>query len=235
MEKNYFNDLCQIYSTKKFDYELFIQLENLKPNVINTLKKYLLNFLIDDKDKKGTVKSFNEFWFNKEQTDNYDLIIKYLDFNIQLIQSNNIFFKPKILLEIFQNTLIENKLIFINLIIQRYDLPNIILISFLGYLIGEKKEFIKEKYVNDLNELLNFGKLNELKGEPDFKCLDEQFFQIINLFTYFLVCKKESNIEISYLNNIICDYSKINKLNLYYFFSKKTLRIYLKKMVILMK
>ena len=27
MEKNYFNDLCQIYSTKKFDYELFIQLE----------------------------------------------------------------------------------------------------------------------------------------------------------------------------------------------------------------
>ena len=109
MEKNYFNDLCQIYSTKKFDYELFIQLENLKPNVINTSKKYLLNFLIDDKDKKGTVKSFNEFWFNKEQTDNYDLIIKYLDFNIQLIQSNNIFFKPKILLEIFQNTLIENE------------------------------------------------------------------------------------------------------------------------------
>ena len=101
MEKNYFNDLCQIYSTKKFDYELFIQLENLKPNVINTSKKYLLNFLIDDKDKKNTVKSFIKFWFNKEQTDNYDLIIKYLDFNIQYIQSNNKFFKPKIIFELF--------------------------------------------------------------------------------------------------------------------------------------
>ncbi len=86
----------------------------------------------------------NEFWFNKEQTDNYDLIIKYLDFNIQYIQSNNKFFKPKIILELFQNTLIENKLIFIKLIIQRFDLPNIILISFLGYLIWKKKNLLKK-------------------------------------------------------------------------------------------
>ena len=28
-----------IYSTEKFDYELFIQLEIKKPNFINTLKK----------------------------------------------------------------------------------------------------------------------------------------------------------------------------------------------------
>ena len=169
---DYFDELCQIYETSRFDKKLFEELnqKNISDIKIN-MKIYLLKFLFDTKSELVYITKKTDFWFLKDAQENKELIEKYINFSIKCLKSENIdkILNPFNIINNFINTNIEKKLIIMSFIIERIGLPFMTLFLFLGFFVGSKEPFIRSDYLNNLFILvtLNSGEDNESDIEED--------------------------------------------------------------------
>ena len=184
------------------------------------------------------IKDYDNLWFVKEKTDKYELIQKYLELTIDYIKGKN---KLTILSIIspFLNTIIEKKIIYIYLIIDKCELSDMLILLFIGFILGDEQKFIKELYIESISTiLLNFTKLeikNKSKHLP-FYDIKDKVFEIINLYI-FLNQKKgkekktnnnlniEESIDIEeediiLLYNSLLDNNSFDELQLDYFYKK---------------
>ena len=239
-KEDIFQDLKDIYQTSIINADIYEKLQNnIEDNIeIYIIKKYLLLFLINTEDRTQMIKDYDNLWFVKEKTDKYELIQKYLELKIDYI-------KGKIKLTIlsiissFLNTIIEKKIIYIYLIIDKCELSDMLILLFIGFILGVEQKFIKELYIGSISTiLLNFTKLeikNQNKHLP-FYDIKDKVFEIINLYI-FLNQKKgkekktnnnlniEESIDIEeediiLLYNSLLDNNSFDELQLDYFYKK---------------
>ena len=186
-----YQQLSNIFEDKEINNNLINELKESKDMEISKeIKKCLLEFLIDPDDKKLNIKSENDFWFINANDDNLFLIQKYIDLMINLIKTENseninIFKK----MEIFINSNIGNKLIYIFSIISRLGEPKYAYLQFLGFIIGENKDFIKKKYLQRVENLLKKVESNifDINTEMPISSLDENILEILNLYFFYKV------------------------------------------------
>ena len=124
-----FDGICQnffqIFENKEINYELIEELKQEKISKLKeTYKLYLLEFFIDP-EIKNVVNNKSDFWFRNENVNNLNLIYKYIELMVKLIQTEDIssinIYKE---LEIFINTEIGNRVLYMISIINRLNLPN---------------------------------------------------------------------------------------------------------------
>jgi len=133
-----FDEVCQnffkIFENKEINYELFEELKQEKILKLKaTYKIYLIDFFIDP-EIKNVVKNKNDFWFINEN------IYKYIELMIKLIQTedmSSIYIYKE--LEIFINTEIGKRVLYIISIINRLNSTNNIYLLFVGFILGEKR------------------------------------------------------------------------------------------------
>ena len=239
-KEDIFQDLKDIYQTSIINADIYEKLQNnIEDNIeIYIIKKNLLLFLINTEDRTQMIQDYDNLWFVKEKTDKYELIQKYLELTIDYI-------KGKIKLTIlsiissFLNTIIEKKIIYIYLIIDKCELSDMLILLFIGFILGVEQKFIKELYIESISTiLLNFTKLeikNKNKHLP-FYDIKDKVFEIINLYI-FLNQKKgkekktnnnlniEESIDIEeediiLLYNSLLDNNSFDELQLDYFYKK---------------
>ena len=82
-----YSDLCQLFKEKSINSKLFKELESkCLPNIGNTLKGYLLQFLCDLDNQDFLIENSNDFWFVKDKSENIKLCYKYIELMINLLQ-----------------------------------------------------------------------------------------------------------------------------------------------------
>ena len=144
--------------------------------------------MFDQEDKSTNIHSKNDLWFIRENAENIDIINKYIILFSNILKKENIL-EMDIIKEIesFIDTTIGTKLTYIISILNKFYLPNYIYILFLGFIIGEKKDFIKRNYILNLQDLI-------LRVEPKISFHDkrlhiysftENSLKILNIFFFF--------------------------------------------------
>ena len=209
--------ICEIFKEKEINYDLMVKLNQKNiSDIKTTIKIYLLQFLFDQEEKAIHILNKNDIWFIRENPENVNMINKYI------ILLNNIIKKDDISsidiikeIESFINTNIGTKLIYIISILNKFNLQNIIYLKFLGFIIGEKKDFIKRNY------LLNLQNLLEQVDTPSkiySNSTSENTLEILNLYIFFKEFLSYEKNYISSLKNALntLDYSQDFNMNLYY-------------------
>ena len=171
--KEIISKIFTIFKTKKINFKLQLKLEKKSCTDDNALVKLnLLQFLLDTTKKTLYIYDINDLWFIKERVDNIDLINK----NILLFE--NVIKREKILdidlikeIEPFFDSSIGTRMIYIISIYNKFNLPNIKLLLFLGFLIGEKKDFIKENYKKNIKGLFKL-----IGSKIDFSFIDSNAY-----------------------------------------------------------
>ena len=223
-----YQQLNQIFEQKEINNELLAELKNRRiAEIKTTLKIYLLEFLIDPEDKKATIKTEKDFWFYNENAETTNLINKYIELMINLIKTDKFFsiniFKD---MEIFINSNIGNKIIYMFSILNILDLPDNIYLLFLGFILGEKKDFIKKNYISNLKDLLGIIKSNilNINEQMPISLLDENNLEILNLYFFFKMFKPRDKISIDSIENALFSFdSNFNKIIYYYKIEKSKL------------
>ena len=187
-----FNKIVAIFKTKKINFKLQLKLEQQShTDDKDLIKLYLFQFLLDQTNKTASIYDINDIWFIKERAANIDLINKYILLFENVMKRNDIF-NIDIIKEIepFFDSDIGTKIIYIISILNKFNLPNIIILLFLGFLIGEKKDFIKENYKKNIKDLLK-----SIGSEIDFSLissnsyiysLNESMLEKLNIYFFFL-------------------------------------------------
>ena len=183
-----FQKLKKVFDQQDINYEL---LNNLKRKTVhlnkNTLKVHLLYFLMDKNDKTATIKNPKDLWFIKENPDNLNLIIQYVNFMINLINkddyTNMNIYKE---MEEFVITDIGYRLIYILSILNNCYVSDWINFLFLGFLIGECKDFIRKNYIENLQDLLILINSHiTLNSNMSICSLKENILEVLNIYVFF--------------------------------------------------
>ena len=193
MEKKRFEEICKIYSSDNINLSLA---NELTANIKNVNKKYFLSFLIDENIQNNEISKYEDFWFMKNKPKNIEMVNKYIDLSIDYIKSqknvNTIEFCSS-----FLETSLEEKIIFIYLILDKYGLCENIIYLFLGFILGETENFIKQKYVHNLESLLGFAKINYniiTEDMPIYE-INEKILETLNICLYLKEKFKSKDIE----------------------------------------
>ena len=176
--------ICEIFKEKEINYDLMVKLNQKSTSDIKTtIKIYLLQFLFDQEDKTAHILNKNDVWFIRENPENVNMINKYIILLNNIIKRDDISSIDIIKeIESFIDTDIGTKLIYIISILNKFNLQNIIYLKFLGFIIGEKKDFIKRNY------LLNLQNLLEQVDTPSkiyINSTSENTLEILNLYIFF--------------------------------------------------
>ena len=216
-----YQHLVQIFEKKEIDYKLFEELKQESVSKLKTIYKiYLLEFFSDPEDKKIVIKNKKDFWFLNENVDNLILVYKYIELMIKLIQTKesssiNIYQE----LEIFINTTIGNKVLYIMSIINKLNLPSNIYLLFIGFILGEKKDFIKKNYIANLQDLLQMIKsdIKNINPNMPITSLDENTLEILNLYFIFKIYKNKNKNTIESFEKALTNSLQNFDLNNYYY------------------
>ncbi len=169
---NIYPKLCEIFKENEINFELLnnLELENIS-NTQNTIKIYILQFLIDKNDKKANIKESCDIWFIKDKDQKEFLIYNYIELLTKLAKLKDL---SKINLyqdlEIFINSQIGAEVFFILSIVNKFFLPDIINLLFVGFVLGCEKEFIKKNYIKNLGDLLFMVKSDVIIGSRNEYC-----------------------------------------------------------------
>ena len=193
MEKKKFEEICKIYSSDNINLSLA---KGLIANINNINKKYFLSFLIDENIPNNEISKYEDFWFMKNKPKNLEMVKKYIDLSIDYIKSqknvNTIQFCCS-----FLETNLEKKIIFMYLILDKYGLCDNIIYLFLGFIIGENENFIKQKYVQNLESLLRSANIryNIITEDMPIYEINEKILETFNLCLYLKEKFRSKNIE----------------------------------------
>ena len=201
-----FDGICQnffqMFENKEINYELIEELKQEKISKLKeTYKLYLLEFFIDP-EIKNVVNNKSDFWFRNENVNNLNLIYKYIELMVKLIQTEDMssinIYKE---LEIFINTEIGNRVLYMISIINRLNLPNSIYLLFVGFILGEKKDFIIKIFINNLEDLFNMidSDIKNTNLNMQISSLDEKTLEILNLYFIFKIYKMNEKNSIKLL------------------------------------
>ena len=213
--------LYRTFNQRDINYDLVTTLQ--KENVFdtkNTIKIFLVQFLIVHEDKTAHIKNKDDLWFIRENVDNLDIIRHYIELLIDLTEREehlNIDIIKEI--EPFMNTEIGTKLVYLISLLNKCNLPSIIYLLYLGFIIGENQEFIKNNYLSNLLDLLKSVKSSISHVEPKMQIysLSEKALEIMNLYFFAKVFLSEEKTFINSIEKklIDSDYDE-NDLKLYY-------------------
>ena len=201
-----FDGICQnffkIFENKEINYELIEELKQEKISKLKeTYKLYLLEFFIDP-EIKNVVNNKSDFWFRNENVKNLNLIYKYIELMVKLIQTEDMssinIYKE---LEIFINTEIGNRVLYMISIINRLNSTNNIYLLFVGFILGEKKDFIIKIFINNLEDLFNMidSDIKNTNLNMQISSLDEKTLEILNLYFIFKIYKMNEKNSIKLL------------------------------------
>ena len=219
-----FQKLKQVFDQQDINHELLSKLKQKTVHLNkNTLKIHLLYFLMDKDDKTASIKNPKDLWFIKENPDNIKLIIQYVNFMINLINKGD-YFNMNIYKEMeeFITTDISNKLIYILSITNNCSLNDWINFLFLGFVIGESKDFIRKNYIENLQDLLILIKSYiTLNPNMSICSLEENILEVLNIYVFFkspLFKDKVDKESIKSIENYLinCEYG----LNIYSLYEK---------------
>ena len=143
-----YQQLKQVFEQKEINNDLLNELKKRSiAEIKTTIKIYLLEFLIDPEDKKAVIKNEKDLWIIDDNVENINLLNKYIELMINLIKQDN-FFSINIFenMEIFINSNIGNKIIYMFSILNLLDLPDNIYLLFLGF-IRRKKKILSKKNI----------------------------------------------------------------------------------------
>ena len=180
--------LCQLFSQRDINYDLMNKLNKMSvSNLNNTIKIYLLQFLMDQEDKTAHIQKKDDLWFIKENIDNKTIINKYVDLLINLAKRDDLS-NIDIIKEIdpFLDTEIGTKVLYLISILNKFKFPRILLLLYLGFIIGEKIEFIKKNYTLNLMDLLRTVKsgISFIDSKMQIYSLSENSLEILNLYVF---------------------------------------------------
>ena len=111
-------------------------------------------------------------------------------------------------LEIFINTEIENRVLYIISIINRLNSTNNIYLLFVGFILGEKKDFIIKIFINNLEDLFNMidSDIKNINLNMQISSLDEKTLEILNLYFIFKIYKMDEKNSIKLFENALLIY-----------------------------
>ena len=205
---NIYPKLCEIFKENEINFELLnnLELENIS-NTQNTIKIYILQFLIDKNDKKANIKESCDIWFIKDKDQKEFLIYNYIELLTKLAKLKDL---SKINLyqdlEIFINSQIGAEVFFILSIVNKFFLPDIINLLFVGFVLGCEKEFIKKNYIKNLGDLLFMVKSDIIiDPEMNIASINKENLEALNLYIFFLLYKKKDEKSIFELKNYLTD------------------------------
>ena len=195
---NIFEKLSQIFKQEKINNELFntLRVENAS-KLKTTLKIYILEFLLDKEDKNAGIKESNDIWFIKDNDENIELCYKYIELLINLLKYDklseiNIFNE----IDVFINTKVGNKVFYLISILNKFLLHEQIILLFVGFALGEKKEFIRNNFIANLQYLLSLAKSKKtsIDNKMNIYSLKENILETLNVYFMFLLkIKKDFN------------------------------------------
>lgn len=118
-------------------------------------------------------------------------------------------------IEIFFDSEIGNKLFYIISILKKIYVPEHNNLLFIGFLLGEKKEFIQKNYLKNLQDLLIIANSDiNIKKQMMITYLKEEILEIINLYIFFIQIDANPIIPIE---NYLIGYEQSNfNINKYY-------------------
>jgi len=182
MENKTLEEISKIFYSSNLNSSLFPRLSS-KINDIN--KRYFLSFLIEENLQNNEINKFEDFWFIKHKSKNIEIIKKYIDLSIDYIKSKSNLNSFKFC-NSFLDAGFENRIILMSLILDKYGLFDNLIYLFLGFIIGEKENFIKNKYIYNLQSLLSIGKFkkNIITVDMPIYELNEKVLEILNLCLY---------------------------------------------------
>ena len=194
-ETNLFQKICQIYQTNQINSDLIKELSLHKEDSNYTMKKYLLDFLYDINNNEISLNKNEDFWFIKEKLNNKNIILKYVNLIIDAIQNNKKINGIEFCSHFF-DTDVENKIVLIYLILDKFGLHDTIITLFVGFILGDNKDFIKRNYFDNIYFLLKIVEPNliQLKEDMPIFNISEKILEIINIYLYIHLNKNE-NIE----------------------------------------
>ena len=223
-----FQQLKQTFGRNEINNKLLNELKNGSiVDIKNTLKIYLLEFLIAPEDKKAAIKNEKDLWLFNNNAEKNNLPNKYIELMINLIKADkfssiNIFQD----IEIFINSNIGNKIIYMFSILNILNLSDDIYLLFLGFILGEKKDFIKNNYISNLQDLL--GKINSniynINTQMPISSLDESNLEILNLYFFFKIFNKKDKNSIDSLENALFSFEP-NFNNIIYYYKVQKIKL----------
>ena len=218
---NIFENLSQIFQRQEINNKLFneLKVENAS-KLKTTLKIYILEFLLDEKDSNAQIKKSDDIWFIRDNVDNLDLCYKYIELLFNLLKSDklaeiNIFNE----IDIFINTKVGNKIFYLISILNKFFLPEMITLLFVGFALGEHKEFIRNNYLKNLEDLLILAKSKKtfIDNKMNICLLNENILELLNIYFMFLLNIKKDFKSINSLEKFL--FSSVSNgmnLNIYY-------------------
>ena len=224
--QNTFQVLSQIFERNRLDNKL---LNKLKLKQVNdkktTIKIYLLQFLLDP-EKDTSINSQNDLWYMKDNAENKNIINNYISLLIDLLkrEENELDNEINKGLESFMETDMTNKIFYIFSILNKFNMTNIIYLLYLGFILGEKKDFIKNNYINNLRDLLfpmDTDFCDIISKRPAF-LYNEKTLEILNLSIFFKLHLKDNYKSINSIKNYLINLGE-NDINIskYYFLLNK--------------
>ena len=192
-ETNLFQKICQLYQTNQINSDLIKELSLHKEDSNYTMKKYLLDFLYDINNNQESVNKNEDFWFIKEKLNNKNIILKYVNLIIDAIQNNKKINGIEFCSHFF-DTDVENKIVLIYLILDKFGLHDTIISLFVGFILGNNKDFIKKNYFDNIYSLLKIVEPNliQLKEDMPIFNISEKILEIINIYLYIHLNKNEN-------------------------------------------
>ena len=199
-----------------------LKLENLSETKA-TIKIYILEFLIDSEDKKSIIKDLNDIWFIKDKIEKVEIYFKYIEIMVNLLKEDDLS-KVNIykLIEIFILDIeFGNKIFYLLSILNKFYLPDLVILLFIGFVLGEKKNFIKINYEINLQDLLLMlnSKCSSIDPKMNIFSLNEKILEVINVYIFFKIHLKKDNNSIDSLENYLF-YSIPEELDLNIFYKK---------------
>ena len=220
---NIFQTLCDTFQVNEINCEILkkLEFENVFKFQI-TIKSYLLQFLLDKEDKKANIIQSSDLWFIKEKIENENLIYNYIELMIKLIKLKkvtkiNIFQE----LEIFLNSEIGNEIFLILSIVNKFFLPDIINLLFVGFVLGKKQNFIKKNYCQNLQDLLAMAEsdIEDINSEMKIASINKEILETLNLYIVFILFKKKDRKSIRKLKNYLTNVNS-ETLDIYKYYQK---------------
>ena len=205
--QNTFQLLSQIFGTNRLDNKLLNELKLKQMNDKKaTIKIYLLQFLLDP-EKDTSINSQNDLWYIKDNPENKNIINNYISLLIYLLKKEENELDDAIIksIESFLETNMTNKIFYISSILNKFNMEKIFYLLYLGFILGNKKEFIKNNYVNNLRDLLipiDTDFCNIISKKPDF-FRKEKTLEILNLYVFFNLYLKNNYKSINSIKNYL--------------------------------